>query len=96
MSELRRESVAGKFYAGTKEGLIQELEESFLNNQGPGILPKIEKGDRKLKGVVVPHAGYLYSGAIAANSYYYLSKNGLVDCCCKKGKKVKERNKNKG
>jgi len=79
MSELRRASVAGQFYAGTKERLIQELEESFLNNRGPGILPKIEKGDEKLKGVVVPHAGYLYSGAIAANSYYYLSKNGFAD-----------------
>ncbi|ENO12138.1 putative dioxygenase, partial [Thermoplasmatales archaeon SCGC AB-539-C06] len=79
MSELRRASVAGQFYAGTKEKLIQELEESFLNNRGVGMLPKIKKGDEKLKGVVVPHAGYLYSGAIAANSYYYLSKNGFAD-----------------
>jgi len=33
--------------------------------------------DDQLVGVVVPHAGYDYSGPVAANSYYRLASSGL-------------------
>jgi hypothetical protein len=50
-----------------------------LDDRGPGNLPKITKGDKKIKGLVVPHAGYIYSGAIAAHSYNILAKNDFAD-----------------
>ena len=34
---------------------------------------------RRIKGIVVPHAGYLYSGEIAAHAYLQLWKDGLPD-----------------
>jgi AmmeMemoRadiSam system protein B len=76
---LRKPSVAGQFYEGSKEGLIESIKMCFLDERGPGSLPKINNGDKKIKGLVVPHAGYIYSGAIAAHSYNLLSKNGFAN-----------------
>jgi len=75
---LRPPAVAGQFYAGSREGLMKEIEGCFLDDRGPKSLPKIGK-DRGLKGVVAPHAGYMYSGPIAAYSYREIAKNGLAD-----------------
>ena len=79
MYKIRKPSVAGQFYEGSEEGLKERLKMCFLDERGPKILPKIEKGDKKIKGLVVPHAGYIYSGAIAAHSYNYLAKNGFAE-----------------
>ena len=79
MIRLRKPSVAGQFYEGSKEGLIESIKMCFLDERGPGVLPKIDNGDKKIKGLVVPHAGYIYSGAIAAHSYNLLSKNGFAN-----------------
>jgi AmmeMemoRadiSam system protein B len=35
-----------------------------------------DKGERRILGAVVPHAGYIYSGPIAAHAYYQLAKDG--------------------
>jgi AmmeMemoRadiSam system protein B len=79
LDKLRKSSVAGQFYDANKDNLIQTIEECFLDNRGPKSLPKITKGDKKIKGLVVPHAGYIYSGAISAYSYHILSKNNFAD-----------------
>ena len=79
MGKLRRPAVAGQFYEGSESRLKQTIEECFLDNRGPGILPQILKGDKKIKGVIVPHAGYIYSGAIAAHSYNFLANNDFAD-----------------
>ena len=76
---LRRPAVAGQFYAGSKERLKAEIEDCFLDKRGPGVIGKIKEGDNKLKGVVVPHAGYMYSGAIAAHSYNAIARDGFAD-----------------
>jgi AmmeMemoRadiSam system protein B len=47
---------------------------------GPGALPKV--ADRKLQnivGLVCPHAGYMYSGPVAAHGYYHLAQDGRPD-----------------
>ena len=76
---LRLPAVAGQFYAGTRKDLLREIEKCFLDSsRGPGALPEIG-GKEGLKGVVVPHAGYMFSGAIAAHSYMEIAKNGLAD-----------------
>ncbi len=74
---VRRPTQAGSFYAGDARTLKQQIEGCFLHSFGPGRLPKVdENGPRKVVGLVSPHAGYMYSGPIAANAYYELALDG--------------------
>ena len=79
MDKVRKPVASGQFYAGSKDSLKKSIEECFLDDRGPMSLPKVTKGDKKIKGIVVPHAGYIYSGAIAAHSYKILANNGFAD-----------------
>ena len=79
MEKIRKPAVAGQFYEAGQTQLQQTLKECFLDERGPKSLPKIGKGTKNIKGLIVPHAGYIYSGAIAAHSYYQLSLNGFAD-----------------
>lgn len=75
--KIRRPSQAGMFYAGTAESLKKQVEECFLHKLGPGKIPKVaESGPRKVVGLICPHAGYVYSGPVAAHSYYRLAIDG--------------------
>lgn len=56
---LREPAVAGRFYPGTQARLAAEVD-GFLQ-PGTARLPA--------KGLVAPHAGYMYSGAIAGEVY---------------------------
>ena len=78
--KLRYPSVAGSWYAGTPDLLRKQIEELFMHRLGPGILPSVKKnGPRNLVGLVVPHAGYIASGPVAAHAYYSLAKDGKPD-----------------
>jgi len=79
LEKLRKPSVAGQFYDAGEENLKQSIEDCFLDDRGPQTLPKISQGSKKIRGLVVPHAGYIYSGAIAAHSYNLLLNNGFAD-----------------
>ena len=69
--------MAGSFYAGSETALRRQIEGCFTHRFGPGQLPKLDrKGPRKIFGLVCPHAGYVYSGPVAANAYYRLSSDG--------------------
>ena len=75
--KIRRPSQAGMFYAGNAEDLKKQIEECFLHKFGPGKIPKVaEKGPRKIVGLICPHAGYMYSGPVAAHAYYRLAIDG--------------------
>ena len=77
---VRRPTQAGSFYAGDAKALRVEIENCFFHKFGPGRLPKIEpKGPRKIVGLVCPHAGYVYSGPVAANAYFELALDGKPD-----------------
>jgi len=78
-SMVRTPAVAGQFYESDKEDLKKTLEDCFFNSRGPGEMPKISKGNKKILGLVVPHAGFIFSGPIAAYSYYMLGINGFAD-----------------
>lgn len=56
---IRKPAVAGSFYPSEPAVLKQELEGYLACEQKPG----------RLTGLVVPHAGYVFSGAIAAIGY---------------------------
>jgi AmmeMemoRadiSam system protein B len=68
------------FYAGSPQPLRAQIEKCFTHSLGPGKLPTVvKKGPRRLIGLVSPHAGYMYSGPVAAHSYYNLAADGKPD-----------------
>jgi AmmeMemoRadiSam system protein B len=80
MAKIRRPCQAGAFYEGTAEALKKQIENCFLHKFGPGkILEAAEVGPRKIVGLVCPHAGYMYSGPVAAHAYYRLALDGKPD-----------------
>ncbi len=77
MSDVREPAVAGKFYNGSEKGLESQIEKSFTHQHGPGKVP--EPSESKLEnilGLVSPHAGYPYSGPVAAHGYSKLAEKG--------------------
>jgi MEMO1 family protein len=71
----RAPAVAGIFYPSDARELYRLIELSFKEQRfGPGHLPPSgEFNRRRIYGIVSPHAGYVYSGAVAANGYYETS-----------------------
>jgi MEMO1 family protein len=62
--------VAGSFYPSTGAELAHAVERCFLDVRGPGELPPRHRStERALRAAVVPHAGYAFSGPIAALVY---------------------------
>ena len=78
--KVRRPAQAGMFYAGSSQSLRAQIEECFKHELGPGRLPAVS-GERlhKIVGLVCPHAGYMYSGPVAAHAYYHLALDGKPD-----------------
>ena len=78
---LRKPAVAGMFYPDDSEELVKTIEDCFLHSFGPGKIPDIEsfEGNDYPVNVMVPHAGFQYSGTIAAHSYCELAKNGFPE-----------------
>lgn len=70
---IRPAAVAGTFYPSSPESLKEQIENSFKHPLGPGRLPKAVGGNAKLPVLICPHAGYIYSGPVAAHSYLQLS-----------------------
>jgi len=70
--QVRTPAVAGMFYPKTNQELRSSIKNCFLHKYGPGSLPP-SLHDEKIIGVICPHAGYEYSGPIAADSYYTIS-----------------------
>ncbi len=57
-----RESIAaGSFYPGNPDVLRRQINDFLLNVKSEGI--------RNIKSIICPHAGYIYSGQVAACSY---------------------------
>jgi MEMO1 family protein len=69
----RSPAVAGMFYPSSAASLKKQIEECFLHSIGPGKLPsgKINKRSHPL-ALISPHAGYVYSGPVAAHGYLEL------------------------
>ena len=76
---VRKPVVAGQFYPGTEKSLKRKIEECFTHELGPGSIPSEESDVHELKGIVAPHAGYTYSGPVAAHSYKALVEDGIPE-----------------
>ncbi|MGB9714145.1 MAG: AmmeMemoRadiSam system protein B [Candidatus Bathyarchaeales archaeon] len=80
MAKVRRPTQAGAFYEGNAESLKRQVENCFLHEFGPGKIPTVVKtGLKTVTGLVCPHAGYMFSGPVAAHAYYSLACDGKPD-----------------
>ncbi|MCW4042479.1 MAG: AmmeMemoRadiSam system protein B [Candidatus Bathyarchaeota archaeon] len=78
--KIRKPAQAGMFYAGSAASLKKELENCFKHKLGPGKLPNGESiSQNRIVTLVCPHAGYMYSGPVAATSYYELARYKTPD-----------------
>lgn len=72
--QTRQPAVAGMFYPSDKDGLSESILQAFLDSKfGPGKLPPMPRYEERIYGIVTPHAGITYSGAVAANGFYEIS-----------------------
>ncbi len=62
----RRAAVAGAFYPGEESELREAVDGLLASAKETGL-------DGTLRGLVVPHAGYIYSGPVAACGYKMLA-----------------------
>jgi len=75
--KLRKPAQAGSFYEDTEGALRTQIQNCFLKPPGPCTIPSVPaERDEKLVGLVAPHAGYMYSGPVAAHSYNRLASAG--------------------
>ncbi len=65
----RKAVFAGQFYPGKKSELENQLSELF-NNASP-----IFSENSSLQAIISPHAGYIFSGEIAASAFNQIPKN---------------------
>lgn len=68
MEKIRPAAVAGRFYPGSA-GQLESQVRAFLAEAAP----KLERGAPSPKAIIAPHAGYIYSGPIAASAYARLA-----------------------
>lgn len=64
VSAIREPILAGTWYPGSKDSLNQSLE-AYLSKVTP-------ESAADIKGIIVPHAGHIYSGQVAAYAYNML------------------------
>jgi len=70
----RKSQFAGQFYPGTKTELTSQLNEFFdsaktlTTNSGQNKIPQ---------ALIVPHAGYVFSGQVAATAYHQIPGNAI-------------------
>lgn len=62
----RPPAVAGRFYSGTEKDLRQEVEQLFTHAVAPT--------GHRVRALIVPHAGYVFSGGVAASAFNQLNR----------------------
>ncbi|MET0204110.1 MAG: AmmeMemoRadiSam system protein B, partial [Casimicrobiaceae bacterium] len=65
MQDVRPAAVAGMFYPDAPERLLGEVRAYLSDTSTQGV--------RTPKALIVPHAGYIYSGPIAASGFALLA-----------------------
>jgi MEMO1 family protein len=70
---VRKPAVAGQFYPSDPAELSSLIDSCYTHPLGPGKVPPAPETKSKFVAVVCPHAGYVYSGPVAAHSYLHVS-----------------------
>ena len=71
MSGVRPAAVAGTFYPGEPAALDAALDKAYADARDAAL-------PGPPKALIAPHAGYIYSGAVAASAYRHLTKRQTV------------------
>lgn len=72
---IRGPAVAGKFYSGDRAGCEAELRECLERAARPPEIGEPLEGDRRIVGAIVPHAGWICSGAVAGRVFKAVSEH---------------------
>ncbi len=72
--EVRTPAVSGTFYPDDEKELKSLIHDCFMHPIGPGKIPTADS-NRKIYGVICPHAGFVYSGPVACHSFYAISSS---------------------
>ncbi len=70
---VRKPAVAGQFYPADPAELASLVDSCYSHPLGPGRQPPAARTKAAVVAVVSPHAGYVYSGPVAAHSYLHVS-----------------------
>lgn len=70
---VRKPAVAGQFYPSDPAELSALIDQCYLHGLGPGRAPPAPRSEAHVVAVVSPHAGYIYSGPVAAHAYLHVS-----------------------
>ena len=62
----RPPAVAGRFYSGTEKDLRQEVDQLFTH--------AVAHTGHRVRALIVPHAGYVFSGGVAASAFNQLNR----------------------
>jgi len=73
---VREAVVSGTFYDSDTQILKEQIESSFKSKFGAGALPA-KRTNEKIKGVIVPHAGYSFSAACASWAYKEIAESNI-------------------
>jgi MEMO1 family protein len=74
LNKTREAQFAGQFYPGNKNALARQLEELF---EQAGNLTTVSPSNQPLQALIVPHAGYIFSGLVAAAAYHQIPENAV-------------------
>ncbi|MEE8390698.1 MAG: AmmeMemoRadiSam system protein B [Anaerolineae bacterium] len=69
---IRRPAVAGQFYPGDRTSCVRQIEQCLPTEPSPDVPEKIVAG-------LVPHAGWTYSGAVAARVFAAINAQGAPE-----------------
>jgi AmmeMemoRadiSam system protein B len=72
---IRKPIVAGRFYEADPEKLREQIKECFV--KGPGLPDNTN--NKEVKGIIAPHAGFIFSGKAAAYSYKEIAESDKPD-----------------
>ncbi len=75
---IREAKYAGQFYPGTKSNLDKQLKELFQFAEGKKetyIKDSMADKQDSLQALIVPHAGYVFSGKVAATAFNQIPEN---------------------
>jgi MEMO1 family protein len=75
---VRAPVVSGQFYNADPVKLMHDIKKCFQSPFGPGDYPKKSR-DKKIIGLISPHAGYMFSGSCAAWAYKEIGESRFPD-----------------
>jgi len=73
---IRPMAVAGQFYAASRQELTKDVAQCYKTGEGLLAASKVAaKSNEKVQAVVEPHAGYVFSGSVAASAFAVIPKD---------------------